>query len=497
MKKEHSSPMLVQRHQLEQADNKISDLDMLLSSLAESQSENEDTLDSLLAEMESMFEGKGLNFDENNHYVSDALNESLNSLDGVVLYEVPAITLVEKIDVDEGMSWTEYSLAVEEYAQRNKIDLTYKAFYELLSPSQKVELEKKIKNDFIYKNAQCDKYDYLIAGTCGAIGGLIDIFFVGTPKTGVLTKQADNFVDGAVEKFAKLNGWNGPREGKDPTNSAIGFLETKFKINYDQATTNGKHGTGGAVNNLSASNHHVKSLGHSPDLVGLFFSIYNQFTDTSSFVSNGKLITIDTETFELKGGNFIAKVFCGFVNWIGHLFSDMAGSSGAQGRGSGIPIPFYNFFLLLDFGEFGQHKQTFATIATKVFEQGYDMRHGLAMAIPVLITELLTRVMWVCKSRFYHKKDWGDCIPSANNPELRRMLFVAHGTLCLLDAGDAAVRSGGEIVQFLLRTNLIGWVRFGSLAYKEILAWGKQGHINGESVDEYLEADYKRMLSLR
>lgn len=41
------------------------------------------------------------------------------------------------------------------------------------------------------------------------------------------------------------------------------------------------------------------------------------------------------------------------------------------------------------------------------------------------------------------------------------------------DAGDAAFRCGGDMVQFLLRTNLNGLIRFGHLAYKEVIAWHK------------------------
>ena len=76
------------------------------------------------------------------------------------------------------------------------------------------------------------------------------------------------------------------------------------------------------------------------------------------------------------------------------------------------------------------------------------------------------------------------------------MLLVAHGTLCLIDAGDAALRSGGEMIQFLLRTNIIGWARFGSLALKEVYAWYNAGHIDADAVDEYLDAEYKKMLKL-
>ncbi|MDX1751491.1 MAG: hypothetical protein R3271_14385 [Methylophaga sp.] len=493
---EHVSAMLVQKHQLAQSENKISELDSVLNALQQSQGCNNNDLDQALADLDGLLEVKGIDKEETalvdvslELQVLSQLIESSQSQS-----KIPLVSTLDMLEFRDNMSWTDYQRSVEQYASKNNVDLSADPFKTLMSPIQRIELEKRIKEEFTIKNAQCDKYDYLIAGTCGVIGGFVDVFFVGMPGEGKLTKIADSSVDFAVEKFAGACGWKGAREGTDPTKSAIGFLERNFKVNYDQATTFGKNGTGGAVGNLSPKNHHLKSLGHSPDLIGLFFSILNQFTDTSTFISNGQIITINTETHELKGGNFIAKIFSGFANWLGHLFSDMAGSSGAAGRGAGIPIPFYNLLLLLDVGEFGQHKQSFATIATQVFEKGYDLRHGVAMAIPVLITELLTRLMWASKQRFYHKKPWKECIPSASNPELRRMLLVAHGALCLIDAGDAALRSGGDMIQFLLRTNIIGWARFGSLALKEVYAWYNAGHIDADAVDEYLEADYEKML---
>ena len=201
----------------------------------------------------------------------------------------------------------------------------------------------------------------------------------------------------------------------------------------------------------------------------------------------------------LHGGNFIAKVFCGIANWFGHIMSDWTGSSGTVGqggRGTGVPISFYNLFQIINVGEFGQHKQTFATITSKVFENGYDARHAITMAIPVLINELLIRFMYTMKARFYHQKDWIDCIPKGSVPELRRMLLVGHGTLCLIDGADAYIRSGAgvDMVEFLSRTNLIGWVRFGQLAYKEIYAWYNSGHIDADAVDEYIDRDLRSML---
>lgn len=492
----HVSAMLVQKHQLDQSERKICELDAALNALQQSQESNNNALDQALADLDGMLEAQGIDTEEAAVVdVSQELQELAKSIDNIQSQpKIAQVTTLNMLKFSDDMSWTEYQRFFEQYASRNNVDLSADPFTTLMSPIQRIELEKRIKEEFTIKNSQCDKYDYLIAGTSGVIGGLIDVFFVGMPGEGKLTKVADSAVDSAVEKFAGACGWEGAREGSDPTKSAIGFLERNFKVNYDQATTFGKNGTDGAVGNLSPKNHHLKSLGHSPDLIGLFFSILNQFTDTSTFISNGQIITIDTETHELKGGNFIAKVFSGFANWLGHLFSDMAGSSGALGRGAGIPIPFYNFLLLLDVGEFDQHKQSFATIATQVFEKGYDLRHGVAMAIPVLITELLTRLMWVSKQRFYYKKPWKECVPSTGNPELRRMLLVAHGTLCLIDAGDAALRSAGDMIQFLLRTNIIGWARFGSLALKEVYAWYNAGHIDADAVDEYLDSEYEKML---
>ncbi|WP_410476933.1 hypothetical protein [Ligilactobacillus salivarius] len=125
---------------------------------------------------------------------------------------------------------------------------------------------------------------------------------------------------------------------------------------------------------MSTKNHHMMSLGHSPDVIGLFFSILNQFTSTATFVTGEKLITINKETFELVGGNFIAKVFSGIANWFGHIMSDIAGSSGSRGnvgRGSGVVMPFYELFGLCNFGKFNVRKdrQDLAKLQLELFRK--------------------------------------------------------------------------------------------------------------------------------
>jgi len=484
--------MLVQQHQLDQTNTHLDNMLGSLSQMAQDQRSNDALLDSLLAQAQSAVDDQDIVFvvEEQDIVIfdDDWLAEPSNCTPAV-----QPLALLDIIDIDaDGSTYLEQ---VESYAARHDIAFAQDPFRDLMTDSQRIALEKRIKDEFSIKAAACDKYDYMIAGTCGLIGGLVDVLFVGVPGKGALGKWADDQTDKAVQGFAKLNGWKGPGKPGQETASAIGFLEKKFPINYDHSTT---HATDGAVKNMSMKNHHVKSLGHSPDLVGLFFSILDQFNNTAHFVDKGKLISIDTKTFELSGSNVVAKVFAGFMNWLGHLFSDMAGSSGGRGkvdagRGSGIPMPFYSLLQFINVGAFGQHRQTFSTIAVKVFESGYDLRHGLAMAIPVLITELLTRMMWVIKQRFYHQQDWRDCIPSAGNPELRRMLLIGHGTLCLIDTTDAALRSGGNIVAFMLRSNLLAWARFGTLAIKEVKACYMAGSLDVEAVDAYLDAEYERL----
>lgn len=43
---------------------------------------------------------------------------------------------------------------------------------------ERAEIGKKIKEDYMMKKANCDKYDYLIAAFSGVASGLIDALFV-------------------------------------------------------------------------------------------------------------------------------------------------------------------------------------------------------------------------------------------------------------------------------------------------------------------------------
>lgn len=329
----------------------------------------------------------------------------------------------------------------------------------------KVEANQE-NRDLLCLKDKCDKYDYLAAVACGAIGGMVNIFLVGAPGDSKLGNWTDAQVDKVVMEFAKKTGWNPKSANINNVNSAIGHLEREFKVNYDQR----KPGDVGDMFTIAPGTHHMMSLSHSPDIVGLFFSILNQFTSTSSFIAGGQMVTVKSDTFELQGGNFESKIFCGVANWFGHLMSDVAGSSGAHGRGTGIVMPFYELFGLCKFGSFSTNdgKKDLAEIAVSAFNQGYDFRFGLTMAIPVVITDLSIRLIWALRRHFGYGYSLRECIPSQKHDDLRIMLLLGHGTLCVIDGLDAGLRSGGNFLAFFMRLNLVAWFRFVMLVLKEV-----------------------------
>ena len=193
--------------------------------------------------------------------------------------------------------------------------------------------------------------------------------------------------------------------------------------------------------------------------------------------------------FELRGNNVPAKLFCGFVNWFGHLVSDVSGSSGSKGRGMGIPSPFWAWTndiiaikrqLNLPVSEFDK---SLNELALNIYKQGFDFRFQTDQAIPVFINEILVRLVYAVRRMVTYfvstKGDsrsasamWTACEPFSN-PTVKRMLTVAHGTFCLIDLGDATIRgftAGGgtfNVAEFFLRLNIVGVGRFTISLYGE------------------------------
>ena len=335
-------------------------------------------------------------------------------------------------------------------------------------------------SESLNKKVECDGLDYALACACGVISGLIDVLLVKTPHEGIIGDATDKLFDKAVIALAEKK-----TNGEDRSiASAIGYFEKKAKVSYDQAKTQEitkklADGFTETIKHLSTKNHHVKSLSHYPDVFGLIASICNQFTNTSTFLdtAKGKITIINGGDGlpELEGNTMPAKIFSGFVNWLRHCISDVAGSSGNRtpdgGVGSGLPIPFTEFFQFCNFGAFKNEKgqnQTFATVMVKVYEEGYDLRHGVATSVPVLINELLIRAVFMIKQHFYNKVEWADLFRRKSEDRLQRMATVGAGALCLVDLSEAAITSWGNWVVFFSHLNISAWTRLAAQGVKEL-----------------------------
>ena len=369
---------------------------------------------------------------------------------------------------------------------------------DFLSREEMQEINKSF-SESLNKKVECDRIDYALACACGVISGLIDILLVKTPHEGIIGDASDKLFDKAVIALA------GKKDSGEERSiaSAIGFFENKAKVTYDQAKTQEitKHLADGftdTIEHLSTKNHHAKSLSHYPDIFGLISSICNQFTNTSTFLdtSKGKITIINgaDSSLELQGDTLPAKIFSGFVNWLFHCLSDVAGSSGnrgpADGPGTGLPIPFTEFFQFCNFGALKNEKgqnQTIASVMTKVYEEGYDLRHGIATSVPVLINDLLLRAVFMIKQHFYDHVSWLDLLKKKNEDKLQRMCSVGVGALCLLDLSEAAITSWGNWVVFFSHLNISAWNRLAIQGVKELHILRDREMHNIEMIEEEIE----------
>lgn len=347
----------------------------------------------------------------------------------------------------------------------------------LLSDEQRKKIIEQI--NFDYGTYKLDALDWAISAVSGVICGLIDVLFVGKSGESKLQEWTDKTTEQLIMNVSKRLGWEPSNKQKENPASAIGFLERNFPVPYDArydkdlGITDETKSTG-----MTSSNHHLKSLSHSPDVVGLIFSLVDQFATDDSGIkhttiisnSNIEMYTYGTTDFKLKGKNIVAKLFCGVTNWIGHILSDIAGSSGSKERGSGVSAPYYELLQLVNFGSITEERKTVAELSIKLFENGYDARYMAAASIPVLLNEYIIKFSWILKQHFYHKIDWKDIhlvkslIPEntgkiifKENPEMQKMLLAGYGTFCGVDFGGALISSKGKFdIEFFLHINLPG-----------------------------------------
>ena len=100
--------------------------------------------------------------------------------------------------------------------------------------SELKELEDKIEETTETVKAltpECDKLDYILSASSGALCGVLDVFLVGKPGESPLGNITDKWFENRTIDFAKLCGY----KGDESLSSAISFLEKKYKVPYDQS----------------------------------------------------------------------------------------------------------------------------------------------------------------------------------------------------------------------------------------------------------------------
>lgn len=541
---EIANAYVVQKDQRNKVDERLAKLNSAMENLSSINSGNNDELDKLLSQAMCLSETMGINVNANDEQVDEIAEQMIELTDEEkASIEVPYYESIDTVDVSD--DWNSYINKINLYAEKNSIDLSVDPFYNLLTETERNEIGQRIRDDYLLKEAHCDKYDYIIAAFCGVVCGLVDSFFVKMPSTkkeenSKLGQWADKKADEFVENISKKL-WDADSKKRDyikdlyknkqisleqrnkmlkdagiPYNQNINsapdglqqciqYLEKKFGVNYDASTAAGLK-TNDALGSMTPSNHHLKSLAHSPSIIGLIFSIIDQFTGKGTFVDDGKLVRIapvdkknGIDQFELRGSNFPAKIICGVCNWLGHLCSDLVGSNTTRaeekgGRGSGLPAPFMEIMQMCNFSlpDKDGKKMTAAQLTVKMFESGYDARFAVATAIPVLLNEFLIRLMWCLKSRFYHNRTWKESIPVGQKPELRRMLLVGHGVLCVVDAIDAGIRSS-DLLTFSLHLNVAAWSRLAIAGIQEVRAMYKQNVADVVAMEDDLEREWNML----
>lgn len=424
--------------------------------------------------------------------------------------------------------WTSLVQASKEYADRHELDLS-NPYYQMMSTREFSELSTELVDKFQISRLQ--KVDYVFSSVVGVIMGLVDALLVGRIKTGKdatgLQKKVDQGFDKIVigagrfsrqselrsQKAAAIKGAAGkltPSQlaqwdqrikdaGSIDKHRAIKTLEKNFKVSYDAANNASIIGDG--IAGMSANNHHLRSLAHDPGILGLITGIVDQLTGRATFIdSTGSIVRATTTNMEKDGviqGPLPVRIVKATENWFGHVLSDVAGSSGAKGRGAGVPGPFYVATQSLNVGSISIKGQNMTVAQTSdwLYKQGLDFRAFAAQSIPVLVGETLIRMYWFAKQHFYYGLPVQQSLPTGKNPDVNRLLLTMTSVFGALDFSDATVRSGffQNMGEFLLRLNYVNALDLGFRSIQAMRNKAKHSQLT-EKIDRDIQQEWNRIL---
>ena len=360
-----------------------------------------------------------------------------------------------------------------------------------------------------------DKYDYLISVCCGTISGIFDIVFVGTPgdsKLGsAIQKASDQYVKKALEFFSdkkeKIDQIKEiiPDEITDLAIEAAGQAIreelAQFAMKYAKSLSMDE-----ADIQEASIEEIVESLSQLSESVGLVFSALNQFVNEEKGLKLGEkqhiaIIAKRQSGFlpYLQGTTPQAKLFCGFINWFSFVLYRIKENKQKiireDSRITGIAKLFIDLADTFDINIDIEipNKEQVTNHLIEIFEDGFNASFALASAVPVVMTEVMIRGIWMLRQHFFRGIALEECIPSEKNVNLSRMLLVGNGSFVLIDGAEAAYRGVQKKswATFISRLNLIGLARFSVLVLKEVSL--ETGIFTDDSGDPFFERVFGTM----
>lgn len=438
------------------------------------------------------------------------------------------------------------------------------------------ELNAKITNlniDIDRLTNHADGLDYTIAVASGVLCGLIDSFVVGEFNYDEALKKSKENVNNYVEqkaeklrnketvekaienakkkatekgeklsasdikdlkdkiskglenKYDKIKAFDAENGTSKALQRAIKKLEEVYKIPSDNLFS-------GAGIGVDATTHHLDDLAHHPTVLGLVAAVAGTLFRAGIFTSKDGKWSVKFAKPDMKEmlQMWVPIVISGVLtwlvfnvkskykseideklpkpiqkllvalaevpaaikilsianNWLGHLVSDMAGSSTSAGKGrDGMGIPGLFISMFKEISSIPPLNLTpLPGVVNEIFSnERFDMRHELALlselgrqAIPVILGDIMVRTFYFVRhlvSELKVHKDlklvnWRNVIPF-NNRTIARMITIESGTFTAIDLADAAIRSAIEAgppttpafwSKFILKVNFVGIGRF-------------------------------------
>ena len=171
-----------------------------------------------------------------------------------------------------------------------------------------------------------------------------------------------------------------------------------------------------------------------------------------------------------KSGHLVSQVMEGYVdrketNIFAAITKQFIHLKSDVNTPMGLPAPMMGVFNLLQFGSVGKENQTIAEIVQGMYYEGYDFIHFCSMSIPVMLVEVIVRLLY-CVKRMKEGHGLRESLPFSKNrekvPKLETMLFIAHSLSTAINAGKICFTKNP------LAINYPQWMAFAKYSYSQL-----------------------------